>query len=254
MKYHYMEQSLIAPVHKVTIAVIGAGGTGSSVLAILGRMNAGLIGLGHPGFFVRCYDPDEVSQANIGRQLFSETDLGKFKSDVTIERINRFYSTNWDSIPKEFEIDFEKPRISYNIIITCVDNVQIRRDIQKVKTKLRTEQPYNTCYYWLDFGNGNNYGQAILGTMGHINQPEGAKCITMPTIIEMEKTLGKLIDNDDSPSCSTLEALNRQDLLVNSTLAEFGMNLLWKLFRQYRTSQNGIFMNLDKMIVNPIKL
>jgi len=133
MKYHYMEQSLIAPVHKVTIAVIGAGGTGSSVLAILGRMNAGLIGLGHPGFFVRCYDPDEVSQANVGRQLFSETDLGKFKSDVTIERINRFYSTNWDSYSEKFEIDFDNPRIQYNIIITCVEMFKLEETFKKSK-------------------------------------------------------------------------------------------------------------------------
>ena len=254
MKYHYMEQTLIAPVHKVTIAVIGAGGTGSSVLAILGRMNAGLIGLGHPGFFVKCYDPDKVSRANIGRQLFSETDLDRFKADVTIERINRFYSTNWDSIPEKFQIDFDEPRIPFNIIITCVDNVQIRKDIQKAKRYLKKRSPYNTCHYWLDFGNGDNFGQAILGTMGNIEQPEKAKYPTMPTIIEMEKTIGKLKENKDTPSCSTLEALNKQDLLVNSTLAEFGMNLLWKLFRNYRTAQHGVFMNLDTMAVNPIKL
>ena len=61
MKYHYIEQSLIAPVHKVTVGLIGVGGTGSYVLSILARMNAGLVGIGHPGFHVTAYDGDNVS-------------------------------------------------------------------------------------------------------------------------------------------------------------------------------------------------
>jgi len=257
MKYHYIEQTLIAPVHKINIVVLGVGGTGSVVLSILARMNMGLMGLGHPGFFVTSFDNDIVTDSNIGRQLFSISDLGKNKSDVIMERINRFYGTNWDSVNSNYTVN-ESDGIPYNIIITCVDNMEIRKDIQKAKFSGISNIPYQNLYYWLDFGNGKDYGQAILGTMSNIEQPKGynskeKKISILPTIIEELK--GSTVEtNENEPSCSTREALNRQDLLVNSTLSEFGMNLLWKLFRNYKTSQRGVYMNLDNMSVNPIKL
>ena len=171
-----------------------------------------------------------------------------------MERINRFYGTNWESINHKFVIDETLPQ--FNIIITCVDNIQIRKDIQKSKfSKTQNSNPYYRCYYWLDFGNGDNYGQVILGTMNHINQPtKSEKSVEiLPTVIE-KFTENELKQNNDEPSCSTLEALNRQELLVNSSLAEFGMNILWKLFRTYKISQSGLYMNLNTMTVNPIKI
>ena len=253
MKYHYIEQSLIAPVHKVTVGLIGVGGTGSYVLSILARMNAGLIGLGHPGFFVTSYDGDVVTESNIGRQLFSKSDLGFNKSDLTMERINRFYGTNWDSINQNFRINYDEPKLPFNIIITCVDNIETRKDIQFAKTKQqKTGVPYEKCWYWLDFGNGKNFGQAILGTMNEIEQPENGINI-LPTVME-EFDNKEMIKDKDEPSCSVLESLNRQDLLVNTTLSEFGMNLIWKLFRNFKTSQRGVFVNLNSMSVNPITI
>ena len=54
--------------------------TGSQVITNLARMSMALQALGHPGLHVTVFDPDTVSQANIGRQLFSETELGLNKA------------------------------------------------------------------------------------------------------------------------------------------------------------------------------
>ena len=253
MKYHFTEQSLIAPVHRISIGVIGVGGTGSSVLSILARMNAGLIGLGHPGFHVISYDSDNVSEANIGRQLFSSSDLGFNKADVITTRINRFYGLDWESNSCKYVVD---NGIEFNIIITCVDNMQIRKDINDAKVEMtKGSTPFWKNYYWLDFGNEKNYGQAILGTMCDIPQPKSkyTSVSYLPTIIDDIKTIDAIVD-EDKPSCSTLESLNRQDLLVNTTLSEMGMNLIWKLFREYKIKQRGLYMNLDKMTVKPISI
>jgi PRTRC genetic system ThiF family protein len=88
---HYTAQYLIDPQHPVTINIIGCGGTGSQVLNSMARMHSALQSLGHPGFFIRAIDPDKVTEANMGRQLFSSADVGMHKCTVLISRINRFF-------------------------------------------------------------------------------------------------------------------------------------------------------------------
>lgn len=79
-KIHYTDNYLLKPYHPVTIHVAGAGGTGSQVITNLARMNVALQALGHPGLHVTVFDPDIITEANIGRQLFSETELGQGKA------------------------------------------------------------------------------------------------------------------------------------------------------------------------------
>ena len=82
-KIHYTDQYLLNPYHPVTVFVIGAGGTGSQVVTCLARMGMALQALGHPGLHVTVFDPDTVTEANIGRQLFSEAETGKRKERVS---------------------------------------------------------------------------------------------------------------------------------------------------------------------------
>jgi hypothetical protein len=66
--------------------------------------------------------------------------------------------------------------------------------------------------------------------------------------------LTKVDEKDSGPSCSLAEAIDRQDLFINSTLANIGSKLLWKLFREGRTDQAGVFLNMDTLKMNPIRL
>ena len=59
---------------------------------------------------------------------------------------------------------------------------------------------------------------------------------------------------DDTPSCSLAEALEKQDLFINSTLAQMGSSLLWNLFRNGMTEIRGFFLNLKNFQSQPIKL
>ena len=71
---HFTDSYLLNPRHEITVSLIGSGGTGSQVLTCLGRMDTALRALQHPGLFVTMYDPDIVTQANMGRQLFAGND------------------------------------------------------------------------------------------------------------------------------------------------------------------------------------
>ena len=53
-------------------------------------------------------------------------------------------------------------------------------------------------------------------------------------------TLGE----EDAPSCSALEALERQEPFVNQTLASFALGLLARLFRHRELEVHGAFVNV----------
>ena len=109
---------------KISINVIGAGGTGSYVISNLARINKVLTMLGRPGFHVTAFDTDIVSKYNVGRSLFSEADIGYNKAQVLIQRINRFFGYEWDYS--------EQDSYHSNILISCVDNVKTRQKIKEL--------------------------------------------------------------------------------------------------------------------------
>jgi len=239
---HYTEGYLLNPTHQITVALIGAGGTGSQVLTCLARMNVTLQALGHPGLFVTLIDDDVVSEANLGRQLFSKADIDRNKADVLIERVNRFFNTNWVAHCKHITLT---DRLKFNIIISCTDNNRSRLSIRKLfyQKSHGQHRDYMGKYYWLDFGNGNTYGQIVLS-----DRKKTLKDVfTLFPKAQFDKS-------NDTPSCSIAEAIKKQDLFVNSTLAQLGCNFLWKLFREGKTEYQGIFMNLEKLTTKPIKI
>ena len=60
-------------------------------------MSVALQALGHPGLHLTAFDPDTVTEANIGRQLFSETELGLNKATALVTRVNRFFGYAWEA-------------------------------------------------------------------------------------------------------------------------------------------------------------
>lgn len=255
MKRHYSLNYLLNPVHRITVALIGAGGTGSQLLPELARIDHALYKLGHPGLSVTVYDDDVVTDANIGRQLFSLSDIGLNKSMVLVDRINSFFGLDWVCIPERYpEVsDFK----TYNITLTCVDNVASRISIGRRLRNLEgmTLSDEDTPWYWMDFGNQTDRGQVVLGTLKSIPQPKSKNLEvvkTLPGVDEMFD-LSSVDEKDSGPSCSLAEALTKQDLFINSILAQVGGNLLWKLITDGGIDYHGAFVNLHTMKVNPIK-
>ena len=80
----------------VRITVIGAGGTGSYLLSYLAQINylLRMVGGQDCPLQVHVYDPDTVSETNVGRQNFWPMDVGMNKADVLVNRINMGFGTN----------------------------------------------------------------------------------------------------------------------------------------------------------------
>ncbi len=258
-KVHFADKYLIQPTNPISVNLIGAGGTGSQVLTALARINHSLNALQHAGLSVRVFDDDIVTEANRGRQLFTSAELGLNKGVALINRINRFFGTNWKAIPSKFGKDTLAcyPQYKANITISCVDNVDARFEIAAVLSRLENGIDLNKALYWMDFGNSRYTGQVVLSTVHPIKQPISKKfqpVDTMPFVTDEFNTLLQQADKDDTPSCSLAEALTKQDLFINSSLADLGASLLWQLFRQGMTENRGFFHNIKEFRTQPLKV
>lgn len=256
MNIHYTEQYLLDPTHRVSVYLIGAGGTGSQILSGLARMNEALTLLGHIGLKVTVFDPDIITEANRGRQLFSKSDIGNGKAVTLVTRINRFYGFDWEAM----SVNYDLKQGTANIIITAVDTKDLRIMLhQSFKKKWQFDRRswgvHKTPFYWLECGNSAKTGQVILSTLQNITQPA-----SQHTTYERLKSIIDLFPNyrrmkeDKTPSCSLAEALDKQDLFINSTIAQYGLTLLWKLFREAYITQQGAFINLQTLKTNPIMI
>lgn len=258
-RMHFTHNYVLHPTNPLIVNVIGAGGTGSHMMQALARLNHSLIALGHPGLMIYLYDDDKVTVANLGRQLFSQCDIGQYKAAVLVNRINRSIGASFKAMPFRYCMK-KKKRLAYDgaahITISCVDTVDARFDIAAILQQLGSEESASKPLYWLDLGNSKSSGQVLLSTIGKIQQPNSRKFETvaeLPFITDQYKNLlQQPAEADNTPSCSLAEALNKQDLFINSSLANMASSLLWGLFREGLTAYKGFFMNLKDFRTVPI--
>lgn len=259
-RIHFTDPYLMNPTHPVTVNLIGAGGTGSRVLTHLASLDCTLRALEHPGLAVTVYDPDHVTEANFGRQLFSAAEIGMNKAVCLVSRVNNFFGNDWRAVPAKYPARLKEMSKSdcANITLTCTDNIKSRLDMTallKAASAAGGFREYNKPMYWMDFGNTKTAGQVMLGTVGAgISQPKSDKYQTVPklkTITQMVKYTEVEVE-ESGPSCSQAEALEKQDLFINASLAVFGCDILWKMFRHGMIEYRGVFMNLETLTVNPV--
>jgi len=76
---------------------------------------------------------------------------------------------------------------------------------------------------------------------------------TLPFVTdEFGELLRQSEANTEDPSCSLAEALEKQDLFINSALAQMGCLMLWQLFRNGVTKHRGLFLNLTDFRATPL--
>jgi PRTRC genetic system ThiF family protein len=220
---------------RVQITVVGCGGNGSAVASGLPYLHQAMLAWGHPhGLDVTLVDGDRISQTNCVRQPFSESEIGLHKATVLATRINLFWGLGWRGSPQFLD---ESWRQETDILIGCVDS----RKAREIMTRTAS---YWNCRYWLDLGNSANTGQFVLG------QPENRRNkdwrMRLPTAAELfpELVNSKLDRKDKLPSCSALEALERQEPFVNQTLTYQALAMLARLFRYGYLTYHGGFVNL----------
>jgi PRTRC genetic system ThiF family protein len=215
----------------VRVLVIGAGGTGSAIVMRVWGHRCGLT--------VALMDADAVSETNCVRQPFSASDIGQNKATVLINRINLFWGTNWQAVPNHFHArSFER---NYDrcpdMVIGCVDTRAARRAIEASFSRALSR-----VSYWLDLGNNAASGQYVLGQP--LNARNRRKAERLRTVSELFPEIAdERAGEDPLPSCSAVEALDRQEPFINQTLAASALAMLAQLFRYGKLTHHGAFFN-----------
>lgn len=234
---------------QVKVALVGAGGTGSRMLENLLNLHRAMIALGHPGgLHVTLIDDDIVSPSNVGRQAFYPCDTGTYKALTLINRANMAAQVTWTAIVDRVTTDSEGFS-DFDLVIGAVDNRSARRAIL---TAIENASRQRT--YYLDMGNRSSDGQVLLGEVqGQRSSDSGP--IRLPHVGEMFPTLiDSKLDRaeDDTPSCSLAEALQKQALFINPAMALAASSILWNLFTKGEIEHHGAFVNLDCLTTMPI--
>lgn len=245
MSQHVVSPVLTTPLRPVSIVLAGCGGTGSQLLSGLARLNAALVALGHPGLEVTVYDPDTVTSANVGRQLYSPADVGHPKAVIAVTRINQFFGLSWRAEIEPFPPATLPPHWRPKLIVSAVDTARARLEIGKACRLLKVP-------YWLDTGNSHQTGQAILGTSTELPQPAGAYESRLPTVLDCYPDLPTRREEEHGPSCSLAAALEQQDLFINQEIATAALALLWQAFRSGTLSVHGAFIDSRQIIRRPL--
>lgn len=261
----------------LTVVVVGAGGTGSILLGGLAQMAIALEALGHPGLRVTVVDDDRVSPANIGRQAFGKADIGQYKAEVLVNRINLSFGLDWEACTNRLATDPDETDLGRSfsqhgrhrgkddadIWIGCVDTRAARKAINN---HWHRSVGRGNASIWLDCGNAAHSGQVVLGLRESVCIEEGgqrngkwvsAQYRTQVLLPSCADLFPEMIDDsqdgaDSAPSCSLPEALAKQDLFTNRAMADAALNLLWQFLRHGETAVHGAFINLKNCRTNPL--
>ena len=236
---HHLHPRLMGSTRPLRVLLVGAGGSGSAVLLQLPFLEQALRAWGQPGLAVTVMDPDTVSEVNVVRQPFSHVDIGSNKAMCLVGRINMFWGFAWKAIPRYFG-DSPAGAPECDLLISCVDTRKARHLISQSFKKFRAPA------YHLDLGNNASSGQYVLGQPQDVTVSARAQETRLPTVFELYPEIADItIGESPLPSCSAVEALDRQEPFINQTLAVSSLAMLARLLRYGQISYHGGFYNAE---------
>ncbi|AOR78507.1 PRTRC system ThiF family protein [Novosphingobium resinovorum] len=231
----------------IKVLLVGCGGNGAQMLMGLASLDAALREISSRWLDVTVVDDDVVTEANLGRQPFYRCDVGSSKARTLTERINLAHGLRWQAVhgraPEAIGLD------NVDMLISCVDTASARRALGAAMDASTSRVPA----YWLDLGNRAMDGQLLLGTPARLYDRKGY--VRLPTVLESFPELAdEGMPEDDAPSCSVAEALERQSLFINRVLASHALALLFDLLGRGSIGHAGAFINLVSGHTAPIAL
>ncbi|WP_010545919.1 PRTRC system ThiF family protein [Sphingomonas elodea] len=236
---------------RIKLLLVGCGGNGAQILMGLASLDTALRAISSRSLDVTVVDDDTVSEANLGRQPFYRCDLGASKARTLVERINLAHGLDWKAVhgraPDSVDVQ------AFDLLITCVDTAAARRAIGVALTSepdpFRSRKP---PIYWMDLGNRATDGQFLIGCPKRSDKDDPRR---LPTVLEHFPELADdTITEDDAPSCSVAEALEKQSLFVNRVVASHALALLFDLLGRGSIGHAGGFINLSTGQVVPMPL
>lgn len=234
---------LLDPTHRLKVAVVGCGGTGSFVAVELAGISDMLKMLDRKPLNIHLFDNDIVQSHNCNKQKFFMSDVGLYKTEVLAQRINRAYQTDVSAHNRVFTAVDVKDG-DYNIIISCVDNVPTRHQIndallaKEYRMGVQASGNFRSSHLWIDTGNSRDYGQVIMATYYGSHK--------LPSIIELNP---ELKDDHNEPSCSVRASLHQQSYNVNKVTGILAIEMLTQILFDFQIGYSQAYFNMNPLTV-----
>ena len=229
------------------VTVVGAGGTGGFVAEGLCRMLA-------PQVKIILVDHDRVEERNLLRQNFYHDEIGMFKSQALAERLARRYrrAVGWSVTPYglQYRRYYGSETTGSPIIIGCVDNAQARAGIA---------ESVSPTQWWIDAGNGENWGQVLIGNsprnyLREIAFSEAEQIcwrLPFPTIQHPELLSPPPAEEVQPMSCAELMDTGDQDPTINQAMAAVVLQVVRRLLIG-NCPWMALYLDLQNGTLNPV--
>ena len=238
-----------------TVTIVGCGGTG-------GFAAEGLCRLLPPRADLVLIDHDRVEERNLTRQNFTREDLGQFKSEALAGRLARKYG-----VPIAYStLALGMVELRYpGLIIGCVDNGLARRQIAKimknggvgwvggysqlVPRELQRGPRLVASLWWVDAGNGENYGQILIGNTDRgvaLDSESGVwHALPLPTLQRPE------ILAQAPPQGQSCAQIAEQGPTINQAMAALVVEVVRRLI-EGSCSWMQLYLDLEAGTLNPV--
>ena len=172
---------------------------------------------------------------------------------VLVNRLNLFWGLKWEAVPVHLRQgtfishSYSGDDLRAHIVLGCVDTRAARAAIRDAVSK------WSTVSYWLDLGNNADSGQFVL--VEPINERNRGSRLRLRTAGELfPQIVDPTLDDDGQPSCSAAAALESPEPFINSTLAQYVLTLLARLFRHSELSCHGGFVSLSTGVSSRLRI
>lgn len=236
------------------VVLVGIGGTGSQVARTLCRIVYALRRRGHHAPTLKFVDPELVEAKNVGRQMFTEADLGKPKAAVLASRFNLAMGLSITAYVEPFNAEKHAARYG-TVLVGCVDNHSARLELSKGNG------------IWVDCGNDRSSGQVSIGNTS--NKVDVLRCIKsdqythlpnaallFPQLLEPEKPAEPpaAVPAPPARSCADLVQAGEQDLLVNDQIGIVAGTYLCKLLNRLPILTFLTFVDTESLSMRSIAI
>ena len=205
------------------------------------------------------YDSDIVTEANIGRQLFSPSDIGLNKAQCLVTRMNNFFGNDWKAVPDIYPAALKDARRDNlaNITITCTDNIKSRIDLWNILKAVPVSEyrSHETPLYWMDLGNTQDTGQVILGTVPKkIKQPASKLYETVESlkVITRYVKYAKVKEKDSGRAAHWQRLWKSRTCSSTPHWHSSAATSCGKCSRNGMIEHQGLYLNLSTLKMNPI--
>ena len=222
----------------IRVVLVGCGGTGSHIAQSLARIAYHAHQVAGPNLSLIFLDGDAIEAKNVGRQLFSPSEIGRNKAQSLAARFNAALGLQITAIPQMADAALIESLVGIRqitLFVGAVDTVAARQAIAEVM-RVRTVG----SIYWLDCGNDESSGQVAIGNADFRTLPKAfdlpgiCAALPIPPLVYPDLVAAPKAKQGIDLACAEAQIDGAQSLMVNQAMAAVAGEYLYNMLVRRR--------------------